>query len=130
MTQDKNSIQTPIAKVKGLGAAKNGTEHWLYQRISSIASFFLSLWFVWSMVHTAGAAYAEMYSWLAYPVNAVLMILFVITAFFHAALGAQVIVEDYIHCEAFKMIKLIGIKLFYSATVVVSIFAILEVAFG
>lgn len=126
----ETSIRTPMAKAKGMGAAHNGTEHWFMQRVTAIALLFLSPWFIWSMMQHAGASYAEMHAWLSYPVNAVLMILFVVTAFYHAALGSQVVIEDYIHCEGFKMVKLIGMKLFFSATIVACVFAILKVAFG
>lgn len=125
---NKNRIQSPLAKARGLGSAGHGSHHWMAQRVTAIANIPLVLWLVYSVVALVGADYETFTSWLAQPINAVLMILFIISTFYHAALGLQVVIEDYIHCEAMKMFKLIGIKLALFALGVAAIFSILKVA--
>ncbi len=122
------SIRTNLAKGRGLGSARNGTEHWYMQRITAIANIPLSLWIVWSFLSLIGASYDEFTIWLAYPLNAILMIIFVLNVFYHAYLGIQVVIEDYISNEAFKTVKLIGVKLFFFAASVAAIFSILKIA--
>lgn len=125
---DDKGIKTPLARARGLGAAGHGSDHWMKQRITAIANIPLVLWFVYSVVDLRGASYAEFTGWLEQPVNAVLMILFVISTFYHGVLGSQVVVEDYIHNEWFKTLKLIGTKLFFFALAVACIFSILKIA--
>lgn len=126
--EDKG-IKTPLARARGLGSARDGVEHWWMQRITAIANIPLVTWFVYSVVHLKGASYEAFTSWLALPVNAILMIFVVISVFYHAKLGAQVIVEDYVHNEGLKMIKLVGQKLFFFGAAVACIFSILKIAF-
>lgn len=130
MKWDNNGIKTPLARARGMGAAKSGTHHWMAQRITAIANIPLMLWLVVSIVNLKGASYGEFTDWLAQPINAVLMILLVISGFYHAMLGSQVVTEDYIHNEGFKMFKIIGQKMFFFAAAVACIFAILKVAFA
>lgn len=125
---DNKGIKSPLARARGLGAAHEGTDHWMKQRITAIANIPLIIWFVFSVVSLKGASHAEFTSWLAEPVNAVLTILLVISTFYHAVLGSQVVVEDYIHSEWFKMLKLIGMKLFFFALAVACIFSVLKIA--
>lgn len=130
MKWEDTKYKNPMARARGLGAAGDGVGHWFHQRITAIANIPLVLWFVCSIVRMHGATHAEFTAFLGQPVNAILMILFVISIFYHAALGAQVITEDYIHHEGLKMLKLIGIKLFFIGTAVACIFSVLKIAFG
>lgn len=125
---DDHGMKTPLARARGLGSAKEGAEHWMSQRITAIANIPLVIWFVFSVVSLRGANHAEFTSWLAEPVNAVLAILFIISTFYHAVLGSQVVVEDYIHSEWFKTLKLIGTKLFFFGLAIACIFSILKIA--
>ncbi len=84
----------------------------------------------WSAVMMTGMDYAGVTGWLAQPINAVLMILSIVIGFYHAVLGVQVIVEDYVHTEGLKFLALIFFRLFFLATGVACVFAILKVAFG
>lgn len=127
--QDDGTIKSPLARAKGLGAAHEGTGHWWHQRVTAVSNLVLMLWLVWSVVNMSGWTYAEFTAWLAAPVNAILMLLAVVSVFCHAALGTQVIAEDYIHHEGLKIVKLAGIKLFFTATAIACIFSILKIAF-
>ncbi len=125
---ENHGLKSPLARARGLGSAREGTDHWFMQRVTAIANIPLMLWLIWSIVQMPGWSYAEFTSWLAQPVNSILMILAVLSTFYHAALGTQVIAEDYIHHEGLKIFKLIGIKLFYFAGAVACIFSILKIA--
>ena len=124
-----NSMNNPMANAKGMGAAGEGSEHWMAQRVTAIANIPLMIWFIYSMAGMVGATYTQFTGWLAQPLNAILMILLIISVFYHAKLGAAVIVEDYISCKVFKNIKLIGQKLFFFAAAVACIFCVLKIAF-
>lgn len=95
---------TPYSAARGLGAAGGGARHWRAQRVSAIALVPLMLWLVWALAGGAAVDHAALTAWLARPVNLVLMILLLIAAFHHAALGLQVIAEDYIHSRARLMV--------------------------
>ena len=129
--KEDGSIKSPLSRAKGLGSSGHGTAHWMNQRITAVSNLFLMIWLVWSVVTTlVGASYEEFTAWLATPLNAILMILAVVSVFYHAALGSQVIAEDYIHHQGLKLYKLIGIKFFFIAACVACVFSILKVSFG
>lgn len=104
------SMRTPMARVRGLGAAKDGTAHWWAQRLSALALIPLSVWFAASVVAMAGAGHAAVQAWIASPVVAGLMILLIVATFYHGYLGLQVVVEDYVHHEGAKVATIIVIK--------------------
>lgn len=130
MSNKSDNLVSPLAKARGLGSAHDGVHHWMSQRITAIANIPLVIWFVVSIVMLRGASYEVFTSWLAQPVNAILMILFIVSTFYHAFLGSQTIVEDYIHCKTLKLTKLIAMKLFFFAAGVACIFSILKIAFA
>lgn len=123
------TMRTPIARVRGLGSAKNGTHHWWMQRLTAIALVPLTVWFVISVIRFAGADHAQVSTWLASPLTAVLMLLLIVATFHHLQLGLQVVIEDYVHGEAVKLGCIIGVKLASVALAVAAIFAVLKVAF-
>lgn len=125
-----NQYKSPLGRARGMGSAHEGAEHWLWQRITAISNLVLVSWLLWSVVHFQGWDYETFTTWLSAPVNAILMILALLSVFYHAALGSQVIVEDYVSCEVMKTAKLIGIKLFFFAMAVASVFSVLKIAFA
>lgn len=128
MSNNLSPLVTDMARAKGLGAAHGGTHHWLMHRVTAISNFFLVLWLVYSIVSLKGATHEVFVAWLALPWNAVLMMLFILSTFYHAILGVQVVVEDYVHTKWLKMTALIGTKLFFIALGVTCIFSILKIA--
>lgn len=125
---EKGGLKSPAARANGLGSAKSGTHHWLMQRITAVGNLILGLWLLYSLLTNVGMTYTDAVLWISSPIHAVLMILFIITTFYHAVLGSQVIVEDYLHNEAFKLFKLLGQRLVFFAMAVACIFSILQVA--
>jgi succinate dehydrogenase / fumarate reductase membrane anchor subunit len=122
------SLATPIARVRGLGSAKEGVAHFKQIRVTSIASAFLTLWFIWSAVGLVGAGYAEATAWLGSTVNATLMLLFIGVNFWHAQLGVQTIVEDYVHHKIIKTVSLIALAFVTYGFGAASAIAVLKVA--
>jgi succinate dehydrogenase / fumarate reductase membrane anchor subunit len=124
------AYRTPIAKVRGLGAARSGLQHWKMQRLTAIANVLLVLWFMFSAMALSGSGYDQVRAWLASPVTASLMVLLIISTFYHARLGLQVVVEDYVHHEGARIASLVAIALIVLALAVACIVAILRVAVG
>lgn len=124
------SLQTPLARVRGLGSAKEGVHHWWAQRLTAVALAPLSLWFIYSLVIVTGADYATVVSWLATPLNAVLMLLFIISLYYHVVLGIQVVIEDYIDSEWQKIVCLILVKFLAWLAGLSAAIAILKVYLG
>lgn len=105
------SFRSPIARVRGLGSAKEGVGHWKLQRLTAISNLLLVLWFVVQAISMTGADYAAWQVWFASPVHATLMALLVVSAFLHAKLGLQVAIEDYVHAPAAKIAALAALNL-------------------
>ncbi len=124
------SRRTPLGRVRGLGSAKQGTEHFWAQRITAIALVPLALWFVAALAAHAGADHATARAWLAEPFTAVVMILLVGAGFHHAQLGLQVVIEDYVSTEWLKLASIIVVKLGAVALGVAAIFSVAMIAFG
>jgi len=93
------SLKTPLARAIGLGSAKEGAHHWWVQRLTAVALALLTPWFIWGVLHLIPGDHAQVRAALARPLNASLLLAFVLALFWHARLGLQVIVEDYIHTK-------------------------------
>ncbi|MFN3233196.1 MAG: succinate dehydrogenase, hydrophobic membrane anchor protein [Alphaproteobacteria bacterium] len=124
------SLRTPIGRVRGLGSAKDGTEHFWMQRVSAIALVPLILWFTVSLVTMTGAGYVDVVTWLSSPLVAILMLLMITAGFYHLKLGLQVVIEDYVHSEGLKLAALLLNTFFCLAVGVAAAFAVLKIAFG
>ncbi len=124
------SMRTPMARVRGLGSAKEGVHHWWAQRLTAIALVPLTLWFVVSVAGLAGMDHAEAAAWIGSPAVTVLLVLLIAATFWHAQLGVQVVIEDYVHNEAVKLMALIAVKFAAVLLAVATIVAVLRLAFG
>lgn len=122
------SVRTPLGRVEGLGAAHSGTEHFTRQRATAVALVPLSIWFGFSAFSMIGAERSEAAAFLAEPLNAVLMALFVIAALMHMALGLQVVIEDYVESERGKIVLLLLNKFFAWSVGAAAIYALLKIA--
>jgi succinate dehydrogenase / fumarate reductase, membrane anchor subunit len=122
--------RSPIARVRGLGSAKEGVQHWWVQRLTAIALVPLSIWLVAGVVAMTGAPWAEAGAWIGRPLNATLMILMLGLGFHHAQLGLQVVIEDYVHAEGAKLALLVLVKLLALALALGGTIAVLRLTFG
>lgn len=122
------TIQTPLGRVRGLGSAKSGTEHFWHQRLTAAALVPLTLWFVWVVARYAGAPHVDVVAALANPINAALMLLFVVAGLYHMALGLRVVVEDYITVKGAKFALLFLVNFAAFAIAMVSVVAVLRIA--
>ena len=118
-----SDLRHPVAIARGLGSAKDGTGHWWNQRVTAVALALLSPWFVFFVVGLTGADQATVQAAIAAPVNATLLIAFVLALFWHARLGLQVVVQDYVHGWAEIALQL-AIKFACALAAIVSVIAI------
>ena len=130
MSAAAKRYRTPLGRVRGLGAAKEGVQHWWVQRLTAVALVPLSLWFVASVIRLAGAEHEAVSAWLAAPLPLGLMIVLVVAAFWHAQLGLQVVIEDYVHAEGAKLVLLVLVKFASVALGLAAVLALLFNSFG
>lgn len=129
MTKKTNhSLQSPLAKARGLGSSHEGAHHWLAERVLSAAILPLVLWVVYSMIDLRGKSYWEFTQWLTQPWNAALLILFIAGVYKHAVMGLQVVLEDYVSCHGARTIQIALIKMAFAFMAAASIFSILKIA--
>lgn len=122
------TMETPLARVRGLGAAGEGAHHWWQERLTSIAALLLFVWLGVSLVRLPSLDHATIADWLASPLAAVPMLLLVIVTFWHAKLGLQVVVEDYVHEEGGKLFWIVLINFLAVFGAAVAIFSVLKLA--
>ena len=123
-------MKTPLAKVRGLGSAKDGTHHWWLQRVTAIANIPLVIFMVISFVGNVGKSHAEWVAWLKQPFASVLVILFIANFVYHMRLGLQVLVEDYVHDHGTKVASMLVLTFACVLIAALSIFSVLRIAFG
>lgn len=123
-------MQSAIGKVRARGSARSGVGHWKAQRFTALANLLLVLWFVFNAVGMAGSGYAEWTFWFQSPVNASLMILLILSTFYHAKLGVQVVIEDYVHGEGIKVLSLVAVTFATALLATACIVSVLMLATG
>ena len=124
------SLRSPLGRVLGMGSAKDGTAHWLAQRISAVALVPLTLWFVFSLLTLPALDYDTVRTWLSVPISGFLVLLLVFVLTYHSYLGTIVIVEDYVTATGMKVLTLLVLRFLYVLCGGAGIFAILRVVFG
>ena len=121
---------TELKKVRGLGSAREGGEHWIGERVSSVALLLLGTWLIASLLLLPSLDYATVREWLRTPLGAVPMALFVITSFCHGLDGLKVVVDDYVH-EPGNNFALNTLLLFLAVGgAALALFALGKIAFG
>ncbi|WP_181700580.1 succinate dehydrogenase, hydrophobic membrane anchor protein [Chthonobacter albigriseus] len=125
----EKSIRTPLARVKGLGSAKEGTEHFWRQRVTALANLPLVIFFVFLIISVQGESHADVVRILAHPFTAIVTLAMIISGVWHMKIGMQVIIEDYVH-EGPKLLVLMANSFFCFLVGLAAVFGILKIAFG
>jgi succinate dehydrogenase / fumarate reductase membrane anchor subunit len=123
-------MSTPLSRVRGLGAARSGTEHFWLQRLTAVANVPLTIAFVVILVSLLGRNHAAAAQILGSPLVAIIMLLFIISIAIHMRLGMQVIIEDYVHEEPGRVILLMANTFFCFAVALASAYGVLKLSFG
>jgi len=125
-----NRLRTPIKIARGLGSAKHGVHHFMVQRLTALALAVLCIWFVWLVLNLLHADYAAARALVAQPLNAVLMLAFVVALFWHTQLGVQVVIEDYVHTRWLELALQIAVKFLCCLGAAACALAIARIALG
>jgi succinate dehydrogenase / fumarate reductase, membrane anchor subunit len=130
MSDSVGNLRSPLKRARGLGSAKFGTEHWWSMRVTSAALVLLSIWFVGGVIGHLGADHAAFVAWLKSPMCATMMALTAAVTFHHAEHGLQVVIEDYVHCEAMKVAALLANKLICYGLAAACVISVVKVSLG
>jgi succinate dehydrogenase / fumarate reductase membrane anchor subunit len=123
-------IRTPLSRVRGLGAARSGTDHFWRQRVTAVANIPLTIAAVVIIVMLLGRNQAAVAQILGSPAVAIIMLLFVVSITMHMRIGMQVVIEDYVHDELAKLVLVMANTFFTFAVGLTAAFGILKLSFG
>jgi len=125
-----SKFRTPLKNARGLGSSKSGTEHFIHQRLTATALVALTIWFLCLVLSLIGADYVTAGEAVSKPWNAILLVGFLVAMFWHAQLGLQVVLEDYIHNSLMALALQTTVKFIAVLGAIVSIFAVARIALG
>jgi succinate dehydrogenase / fumarate reductase membrane anchor subunit len=125
-----SDLRTPLARARGLGSAREGVKHWWAQRLTAIALIPLVVWFAISLVMLSGADYDIVRAWIGSPLVMVLLILTIVIGLHHGQLGLQVVIEDYIHGDGWKLSLIVAVRFVAVIFGLAATVAILRIGFG
>jgi succinate dehydrogenase / fumarate reductase membrane anchor subunit len=120
-------LRSPLGRARGLGSARAGSHHWWSQRVTSLALVPLTLWFIFSVIHLAGASHQAVIDWLSGPLTLGLMLALILATFHHLQLGVQVVIEDYVHDERIKIGAVLAVKALSLLLALVCIVSVLKI---
>ena len=123
-------METPIARVRGLGSARSGAHHWWLERLTSVATLLLFVWLIASLLRLPSLDFATVREWLRSPLAAVPMLLLIVATFWHLKLGLQVVIEDYVHEAGAKAFSILLLNFFAIAGAALAFFSVLAIALG
>lgn len=119
---------THLGKVRGLGSAQHGSHHWLQQRLTALGNLLLVGFLVVSLLRLPLGDYGAVHRWASQPMVALALILLVISVFVHLRLGLQVLIEDYVHGEATRLLALVALNFYAIGGAAFGIFTIARIA--
>ena len=123
-------LRTPLARARGLGSAREGVKHWWAQRLTAIALIPLVVWFAISLVMLSGADYDIARAWIGSPLVMVLLILTIVIGLHHGQLGLQVVIEDYVHGDGWKLALIVAVRFVAVIFGLAAVVAILRIGVG
>ena len=124
------TMETPLARVRGLGSAREGGHHWWIERLTSVSTLLLFVWLLVSLLRLPALDYRTVNEWLQAPLAAVPMLLLIVSTFWHLKLGMQVVIEDYVHEEGSKFLSLLLLNFATVTAAAFALFAVLRIALG
>jgi succinate dehydrogenase / fumarate reductase membrane anchor subunit len=119
--------RSPLAKVRGLGSAKTGTSQWWMQRVTAVALIPLTFWLIAFLDLSIHAPYQQTVDWLASPLNTVCIVAWILAVFYHAALGLQVVIEDYVAAEGVKIVSIWAVNLAFLFLAIAALIAVFRI---
>jgi succinate dehydrogenase / fumarate reductase membrane anchor subunit len=123
-------MRTPLARVRGLGSARSGTEHFWHQRLTAIANSPLVIFFIGFVIAHLGADAAQIAASLRNPFIAIALALAFISVTWHMRLGMQVVIEDYVHAPGVHLAVLIANNFLALILAVTALYAIAVMSLG
>lgn len=121
----EDRYRSPASKAKGLGSGHSGLHHWMHQRFTSVLMLFFIGWNVQLIASINAVDLSQAIEIIKKPYNILVIALFILTVFYHATLGMQIIIEDYTHCRFMRIFLLTLIKIVSIITVASMIVALL-----
>ena len=125
---NSSDMRDPLARARGLGSAKDGVHHWWMQRLTAIALALLSPWFIWLLLSLVGAGQEYVRATIANPRYALPLLAFVLALFWHAKLGLQTVIEDYVHTRWMEIALQVAVTFACALGALASVFAIVRIA--
>lgn len=123
------NYQTPLARVRGLGSARQGSQDWWRQRVTAIALLPLSLWLAVHLPYLPSASFDDIARWVSLPWNTIFLLSFILLSLYHAMLGLQVVIEDYVHNDWMKIIGMLVVRLMTAFLAISTVFSVLRIVF-
>ena len=123
-----SSLRTPLKNALGLGSARTGAHHFIVQRLTAAALLLLGAWFIWTVLRLLRLDHASAHALVAEPLNATLLLAFVVAVFWHAQLGLQVVIEDYVHARAVEITLQLLLTFLCALGALASLYAIARIA--
>ena len=124
------NMVNPLARARGHGSAKEGVHHWYAQRASAVLLVFLVSWLVYALVSLAGSGHVEAVEFIASPINAAFLVVLLVTLFYHAMLGLQVVIEDYVHQRTVEVALLLLTRAGAYIGMAIGVIHVLKLAIG
>ncbi len=124
-----DNLSTPLSKVKGLGSAKEGTGHFWHQRLTTLILIPLVLWFAFSIA-SMPIDHATLTTWIRQPTVAIALILLILATFYHAQLGIQIVIEDYVSTHSTRTVSIILVNFLCLLFAIIGVVAVLKISFG
>jgi len=124
------SLRSDLGRVKGLGSAKEGVQHWRLQRLTALALLPLTLWFVMSLLCVFQGSHAEVVQWISQPHITVLLLALSIALFWHLLLGVQVVIEDYVHTPWQQVLAQVLLRAGVGLGGLLAVVSILKISLG
>ena len=123
-------FRTPLKRARGLGSGKSGTHHFWVQRVTAIVLTPLAIWFVWTLVTLVGADLETARGIIARPWNTIIFAVFLVSMFWHAKLGMQIVIEDYVHRRSLEITAHFLNNFLCGLGAIASLYAIARIAFA